>query len=156
MGVIVTFNYATWVQLFPQFAYLNITQAQLYWSLATQVHRNDGGGPITDPETQTNLLNLATAHIVQLFAPNPTNTGFNRDPNVVGRITNASEGSVSVATEMTLPPNANASWWNQTQPGSLYWLVSAPFRTMRYIHATPKPTDPWPIYGRGFGGWGGF
>lgn len=152
MGVVVTFNYASWLQLFPQFAYLNATQVQMYWGLATQLHRNDGGGPVSDATTQTNLLNLATAHIVQLFAPNAITGQPNRDPNVVGRITNASEGSVSVATEMQLPPNANASWWNQTQPGALYWLASAPFRTMRYVQAIPKPINPWPIFGTYWGG----
>jgi hypothetical protein len=129
----------------------------MYWNLATQVHRNDGGGPVQDATTQTNLLNLATAHIVQLFAPKPDNTGQpNRDPNVVGRITNASEGSVSVATEMPMPVNANASWWNQTTFGSMYWLASSPFRTMRYLPGAPKPANPWPVFGGwGPGGWWG-
>jgi hypothetical protein len=155
VGVIVAFNYDNWVQLFPQFAYLSSAQVQLYWSLAQQVHRNDGGGPVQDATTQTNLLNLATAHIVQLFAP-PSTGGSSpgRDPSVVGRITSASEGSVSVSTDMPVTPSS--AWWMQTQWGAAYWQFTAPFRTMRYIAATPKPANPWPIFGGwGPGGWGG-
>jgi hypothetical protein len=155
MGVIVTFNYQSWIQLFPQFAYITQPQAQMFFQLATQLHRNDGGGPVSDVNTQTNLLDLATAHLVQLFAPNITGQSPNRDANVVGRITNASEGSVSVATEFPMPANATASWWAQTSYGAFYWTVSAPFRTMRYAAAPPKPNNPWPLSGIGPGGWWG-
>lgn len=156
MGVIVTFDYPTWVQLFPNFAYITQPQAQLYFGIATQLHRNDGGGPVTDNQTQSNLLNLLTAHIAQLFAPAPNGT-TGRDASIVGRITNASEGSVSVATEMPMPTNPSSAWFLQTQYGALYWTASAPFRTMRYIPGRPKPNNPWPIYGTMWGsGWGGF
>ena len=155
MGVIVTFNFDTWIQLFSEFAYLSPVQGSLYFGLASQVHRNDGGGPVSDATTQTNLLYLATAHIAKLLAPSPTGgSAPGRDTSVVGRITNASEGSVSVATEM--PMNPNSAWWMQTAYGSAYWQFSAPFRTMRYIPADPKPPNPWPIFGTNFpGGWWG-
>lgn len=151
---IVTFNYAGWVQLFPNFAYISESQAQLYFGVATQLHRNDGGGPVTDAQTQTNLLNLLTAHIAQLFAPAP-NGQAGRDASIVGRITNASEGSVSVATEMPMPSNPSSAWFLQTQYGALYWTASAPFRTMRYMPGLPRPMNPWPIFGNRFGsgGW---
>lgn len=149
---IITFDYDNWVQLFPNFQYISSTQAQLYFSLATQLHRNDGGGPVTDVGTQTNLLNLLTAHIAQLFAPAP-NGQTGRDPSIVGRITNASEGSVSVATEMPMLTNPSSAWFLQTQFGSLYWTASAPFRTMRYVAGCPRPMNPWPIYGTLWGSW---
>lgn len=162
MGVIVTFNYPQWLQLFPQFAYLTQPQAQMYWTLATQFHRNDGGGPIggntclrvgspqydTAAQTQSNLLNLVTAHIVQLFAPKKDGES---PSELVGRITNASEGSVSVAADM---PGATASsaWWNQTPMGSAYWLATTPYRTARYIPNYRLSVNPWPIIGNGW--WG--
>lgn len=147
MGVVVTFDYPTWVQLFPQFAYLSSQQIGLYFNLAEQLHRNDGGGPVTDPTTQSNLLNLLTAHIAQLFAPTPNSTQPARDPSVVGRITSASEGSVSVATEFPMPSNPSSAWFMQTQWGTMYWTASAPFRTMRYLPGMPKQTDPWALFG---------
>lgn len=148
---IITFNYDSWVQLFPNFAYISQPQADLYFALATQLQRNDGGGPVTDVQTQTNLLNLLTAHIAQLFAPAP-NGQTGRDPSIVGRITNASEGSVSVATEMPMPTNPSSAWFLQTAYGAFYWTASAPFRTMRYIPGPCQPINPWPIFGTLWGG----
>lgn len=167
MGIIITFDYAKWVQLFPNFAYISEPQAQLFFDLATQWCRNDGDGPVggwpglcnfftinasaAAIQTQTNFLNLLTAHLAQLFAPSSTGAA---PSGLVGRITSASEGSVSVATEF--PMTANSAWFNQTPYGSAFWSASAPFRTMRYIVAPPKPTDPW-VLNSGFwpGRWGG-
>lgn len=156
MGVIVAFNYTTWVQLFPQFAYVPQPVVTEFFNLATSFHRNDGGGPVSSSQMQTSCLNLVLAHLLQLFGPKADGTGQpNRDANVVGRITNASEGSVSVATELAAGQNQNASFWTQTQYGEAYWALTAPFRTMRYILAPPKPVNPWPIFGSGPGGWWG-
>jgi hypothetical protein len=156
MGVQITFNFDSWIQLFTEFTYLSPQQGALYFGLAETVHRNDGGGPVTDATTQTNLLYLATAHVAKLLAPPPSGGNApGRDTSVVGRVTNASEGSVSVATEM--PMNPNSAWWQTTQYGSMYWQMSQVFRTMRYIPGAPKPNNPWPIFGTGWGpgGWWG-
>lgn len=155
MGVIVTFSWPLFLQQFPEFIYLNSAQGNMYANMAQSIHRNDGGGPITDSVQQLNLLNMATAHIIKLFAPSQDGA---QSPDLVGRITNASEGSVSVAAELPMPPNPNASWFNQTKYGALYWLATAPYRTMRYIPGPVRPTNPWPIYGTFFGsgpGWWG-
>lgn len=166
MGVVITFDYGKWVQLFPNFSYVSQPQAQLYFGLAEQFCRNDGGGPVggwpglcgffnnttndAAIQTQTNFLNLLTAHLAQLFAPASTGQA---PSGIVGRISSASEGSVSVAAEF--PMTANSAWFNTTVYGSAFWQASAPFRTARYIAATPKPNNPWPIFGAGPGGWWG-
>jgi Protein of unknown function (DUF4054) len=152
MGVTVTFNYAQWLQLFPSFSYITQPQAQEYFNLATQVHRNDGGGPVTLASTQTNLLNLVTAHIASLLAPPPDNPGGPpaRDAAVVGRITSASEGSVSVSTENSFPPGSS-QWWQQTQYGAMYWQMSRVFRTARYLKGRPRVMNPF-----GFGTFANF
>lgn len=144
MGVIVTWNYNQWVATFPQFAYLTAPQALLYFNIATSYCRNDGGGPVANEALQLNLLNLMTAHIAQLFAP--TSSGASPS-GLVGRISNASEGSVSVAVDM--PSTPNAAWFNQTPFGAAYWQMTAPFRTMRYRPAPVRPYGPWGngIYG---------
>lgn len=153
MGVIVQFDYPSWIALFPQFNYLGPTQVTAYFNLATAFNRNDGGGPVTSPQLQSTLLNLATAHLVQLFAPKADGQA---PAPIVGRINSASQGSVSVGAEM--PSTPNAAWWNQTPFGAAYWQVSAPFRTMRYLPGPFKPVEPWPVAGSGFigntPGWG--
>jgi Protein of unknown function (DUF4054) len=141
MGVQVSFNYAAWIQLFPQFNGLTAAQAQNWFNLATTFHRNDGGGPVEDVTAQTNLLNLLTAHIAQLMAPSATTgTQPGRDPTVVGRISSASEGSVSVSVENQSPPTA--AWYMQTQYGAMYYTASAPYRTARYFPVARRPTTP--------------
>lgn len=146
MGVIITFDPAAFLVLFPQFNYLAPATLTAYFDVATTFVRNDGFGPVTSDQMQTQLLNFATAHIVKLFAL----TADGQTPSdIVGRINNASQGSVSVGSEMLLPPGS-AQWWNQTPFGAAFWLLSAPFRTMRYLPGPQKPVAPWPVAGTFF------
>lgn len=129
MGVIVQFNYAQWLSAFPAFASIGQMTAQSYFDLATSVHRNDGGGPVTSAAQQLTLLNLLTAHIAQLFSPQ----GSGQGGGLVGRINSATQGSVSVQAAYSNNVTEQMAWFIQTQYGALYWTASAPFRTMRYI-----------------------
>ena len=75
------------------------------------------------------LLGMVTAHIAALNAPlsgHPAST-------LVGRISSATEGSVTVATQNDYPPGT-AQWWQQTKYGAAFWAASAQFRTARYVH----------------------
>jgi hypothetical protein len=141
MGVQVSFNYVNWIQRYPEFATIDPSLINQYFTEATIFHRNDGGGPVRDTAQQTVLLNMVTAHICALNAP--TSSG-QPNPTLVGRISNASEGSVSVAADMDLPPGS-AQWWNQTKYGAAYWVSSAPFRTFRYRVPWPRNFNPWPF-----------
>lgn len=145
MGVVVTFNPTAWKSAFGQFSYLTDAQAQTYFDLATGICRNDGGGPVCTATIQTALLNMLTAHLAQLFAPSPT--GQQPSPTIVGRISSASEGSVSVSTENQYPPGS-AQWYQQTQYGSTFWIMSAPYRTAHYIPGPVRISDPFPVYGQ--------
>jgi hypothetical protein len=144
MGVIVQFDYPTWAALYPTLAAsVNKTQATNYFTIATSIHRNDGGGPVNDATQQLNLLNMLTAHIAQLFAPQngqPAST-------LVGRISGATQGSVSVQAAYSNNVTEQMAWFVQTQYGAMYWVATAPFRTMRYI-----PNENRGVVGpRGFG-----
>lgn len=154
----VIFNYATWLLFFPELS--GITTEALYspdpsdgipvgfFPTAEMYIRNDGGGPVDDPAMQKNLIYYTTAHIAYLRSPRtngiPTTGGAEFPTPLVGRINNATEGSVSVASEMPDQP-ASAAWWNQTPYGAEVWKMLAPFRTMRYL-ARPRRiyNPPWP------------
>ena len=128
MGVAVTFDYNGWSASFPTFS--NVTEGQItgiVLTVAQQYCRNDGGGPVTDATLQLTLLNLMVAHCAQLMFGSTTAPAS----AIVGHITNAAQGSVSVAAEM--PASANAAWFMQTQWGAMYWQMTAPFRTARYV-----------------------
>lgn len=137
MGMIVQFDWNRFSAAYPEIAGIGESLATEYFGIATQIQRNDGGGPITDPVRQLSLLNMLVAHVAQLFAPrdandNPAATG-NPPPSVVGQVTSASEGSVSVGTQaMKGYETAQAAWLAQTRYGAMYWAATASFRTMRY------------------------
>lgn len=71
---------------------------------------------------------------------------------VVGRVSDASEGAVSVSAELNVaPPSASGlAFYSQTKYGFQYWQATARFRTMIYI---PPPGGPiGPLGAWGFGG----
>lgn len=149
MGVIVNYDYSAFVAQYPEFAYLNTTQVQTYWTMATLYQRNDGGGPVVLASQQMLLLNMLAAHFCALFAP--TAAGGAASP-IVGRINSTTQGSVSVGAEMPNQPQS-AAFYQQTRYGAAWWAATAPFRTMRYLPgpgSRPLPAGPW------WGGIGGF
>lgn len=155
----VVFNYAAWQARYPSlanvsqdFATLLFNEAALYCANVLNL--------VTDVNTLTALLNMLTAHLAYLNAPQlngqPNTSGTSPAPTQVGRISNASEGSVSAAFEMPNQP-MEAAWYNQTQPGASFWAATARYRTFRYVAGPAMqpafPTvgsGPWPLTARVF------
>lgn len=152
MGAVVQFDYNGLVALFPEMAPVGSPLLQVYWGVAQTMHANDGSGPVNDATLQANLLNMLTAHLAQIFAPrdasgNPAAAGAS-SPNMVGHISSASEGSVSVQVEaLSAFKTAQAQWLASTKYGALYWASTAQFRQVRY--RPPACSAPslgaWPI-----------
>jgi hypothetical protein len=147
MGVVVAFNYANWAALFPEFS-TTVTQDQagVYFQIATGFVRNDGGGPVSSAQTQTDLLNFVTAHLAFLYS------GTNTQPSaqLVGRINSAGEGSVNVAADYGSNIGQQMAFWIQSKYGALFWARSAIYRTARYLPgrtnldlAGPPFPSPW-------------
>ena len=145
MGVIVTFDFAAFSAQWPAYVPVGSTLLASFFDMATTMHANDGSGPINNAAIQQKLLNALTAHLAQLYAPrdasgNPAATGAPA-PALVGRMSSASEGSVSVQTEALQGfTTAQAAWLSQTQPGAFYWAMTAQFRTVRYVQ--PRCSRP--------------
>jgi hypothetical protein len=152
MGVQVAFNYANWVALFPVFSPsgglpVSEQNANVYFQLACMIHANDGSGPVNSPGIQINLLNLLTAHFAQLMT---TPAGAAQVTPLVGRISQAAEGSVSVTTELPTNMPMASGFFTQTQYGYMYWTASAPFRRFIYAPNNRNPVNA----GLGFNGGG--
>lgn len=147
MGLIATFDFATWQALFaPAFDTITQPQAELALTLATQYWPNDGSSMATTMVIQTNLLYLIEAHVVQLLY------GVNGQPpsGLVGRIASAGEGSVNVSTEW--PTNPDNAWFLQTSYGAMFWQAILPYRSGPvYVGGPRRINNPWP---RGNSGWG--
>lgn len=125
---IATFNYPTWAARFPELSgSVAEPLADMYWSEATLVLDPSACSRVRDVGQRTLILNLLTAHIAKLNAP----IGGEDASDLVGRISNASEGSVSVATELNVP--GSAAWFSQTRYGLQAWQALAPYRTAAYV-----------------------
>lgn len=74
------------------------------------------------------LLGLLTAHVAKLFAP----INGQPSPDFVGRVSSASEGSVSVGIDFP-GVTPNGAWYQTTKYGAMYWALTARYRTMRYV-----------------------
>lgn len=135
----VVFDYGVWVARYPEFSAVSQPLAKAFFEDAGDFFANSGwtaGLP-----QAARLLNMLTAHLAWLYAPrdaagNPSSTGTMPAP-LVGRISTASEGSVSVSTELTGSGSPSEAWFTQTRYGFQFWAATAQFRTARYV---PKPT----------------
>lgn len=151
MGAIAVFNYPAWVARYPEFATVSEPTADAYFAEAQIFHANDGSGPVNDATQQLVLLNMMTAHIAARYAI------INGEPPspLIGNITNATEGSVSVGVK-TLADAApgTQAWLVQTKYGSDYWFATAVFRSFMYRAPWPRNVDPYSPMGPWGGGWG--
>lgn len=139
MGVTVSFNYAAWERLFPEFAYVTEETADLYFQMATTAHRNDAGGPVNDAGRQLTLLNLVVAHIAALFAPKKP--GQDPAQPLVGRINSAGEGSVNVQADYGTV-STQQQWWVQTRYGAMYWELTKPYRSALAVIGPRRTFEP--------------
>lgn len=125
---IVVFNFATWSARYPEFSNVSVPAAQAYFGEAGIYLDNTPRSRISNITQRAVILNMITAHIAAL-----SGAGGDDGPALVGRITSASQGSVSVSTEYKAPESA--AWWTQTVYGTAAYQAMAPLRTMRYFPA---------------------
>ena len=95
------------------------------------------------------ILYMLTAHIAQVLQGSATQAAS----SLVGQVTGATEGSVTVAlAEMQ---NPGAAWFTQTKYGMMAWQALAPYRTALYSAAPQIPLASQSLAGR-LGYLGGF
>ena len=151
---IVTFVYADWLAVYPEFtATATAAQGQNDFDIATLFLDNTECSPVQDVTRRTSLLYMITAHVAQLYQGSSGPGGSTISP-IVGRVSQATEGSVSISSELA-GMGKNEAWWVQTKYGLMAWQAMAPYRAGKYY---PPPQIPlaaqsWP--GGAFGGvWG--
>lgn len=138
---IVVFNPATFIVAFPMFATVDAGLLTGNFAMAGLYLNNTDASPVRDVGIRGQLLNLLTAHITAL-----TNGVNGVAPSgLVGRVSSASEGSVSVSADMGAT-SSNAAWYMQTQWGASYWQATARFRTFRMAPGRSLPQVMRPPY----------
>lgn len=148
---VVVFSPTEFVAQYPEFAGLanNLTQAA--FNDAVFLLSNSCGSIVQDANQRLILLYTLTAHCC--FLENGSNDGNGNivpapNANVVGRLSSATEGSVSAALELNSDAGGpSEAYFTQTKYGFKYWQQTAPYRTMHYVGAPAVgpngPGFPW-------------
>jgi hypothetical protein len=138
---VVTFDPAAFIVRFPEFTTVSADALTAYFNEGTLVLDNTDASTVQQIEQRTPLLWLLTAHLAALYS------GVNGQApaQLVGRINNASEGSVSVATDYGTQP-ATAAFYLQTKYGAQYWQMTASIRALQYVPGFPQ-AHPYPLPG---------
>lgn len=134
MSGVVEFNANEFRELYPS---IQATDAQLemYFEMAETFLDNTPCSVVKDLGARKRLLYLLVAHIAML-------TGMAESGNpVVGRIGNATEGTVSVGLDYGTMGN-NERWYLQTPWGAMYWQLTKRYRSMVYrLGLRPMPVQ---------------
>lgn len=157
MTAVVTFDPTTFKAQYPEFAACTDPQLQGYFDRATLLFQNNQCNLAFPDGTMAILLNLLTAHIGWLSAPrgadgNPASSG-SAPPPIAGAVTSATEGSVSVQSDIgdVTAGSPSQPWYMTTVWGREYWAATAQYRTAQYVRAPRVGPPPGAVYtGRRF------
>lgn len=135
---VAAFSYATWAARYPSLASsVDENLAGLYFGEASLYCANDDTAIVpcdaVTYQPRLMLLNMLVAHLAALNLP-----ADRGGSGLVGRVSSASQGSVSVSADMG-PTPGTAAWFMQTQPGASYWQATAQYRTFRPVIAPRAP-----------------
>jgi len=129
----VVFDPAAFKARYPEFAAVADPTLAACFDEAGLYLSNTDNSPVQNLTRRATLLNMLTAHVAYIGGL----LSADGMPRPVGRVSQASEGSVSAAFEGVPPTPGSGAWFQQTQYGASYWAATSSLRGMRYI---PCPT----------------
>lgn len=130
---VVQFVPADFIAAYPMFASVAPGLLTSYFILATMIVDNTCQSVVDDATVREQLLNLLVAHIATLVPSGTGAPGAGSGGGVVGRISSATEGSVSISAEYAAQVSQSMAWFTQTQWGALFWQLTSPYRSFRYV-----------------------
>ena len=130
---IVTFDPAAFKARYPEFAAVADPTLAACFDEAGLYLSNTDNSPVQNLTRRATLLNMLTAHVAYIGGL----LSADGMPRPVGRVSQASEGSVSAAFEGVPPTPGSGAWFQQSQYGAAFWQATSSLRGMRYI---PCPT----------------
>jgi hypothetical protein len=127
---------------YPQFGSVGLQQAQEFFNRACTLISNLPNSPVpylpmAQPPVYTRklILNAATAHFAYIFTPDASG-----NVRPVGRINQATEGSVSAGLDYAAAATDTQAFWNQSPFGAYVWVALLPYRSALYMPGrTPQP-----------------
>lgn len=134
MSGVVVFDPDEFRLLYPSISATD-EQLEMYFAMAETFLDNTECSIVKDLDARKTMLYLLVAHIALL-----SQQAENGNP-VVGRISNATEGTVSVGLDYGTMGN-NERWYLQTPWGAMYWQMSKKYRSMVYrLGIAPMPVQ---------------
>lgn len=128
MGVVVFDPFAFKVR-YPEFNAIPNPTLGAYFLEAEQYLNNKPTSPVPCISRRVILLNMLVAHIAALGgALTPSGQAA-----PVGRVADATEGSVSVSLDYMPATAGSGAWFNQTQYGAAFWQATSSLRGFRYV-----------------------
>ena len=129
---VAVFNSALFLARYPEFLPVNASKPLRLGALFLEAGlylSNCDDSPIQDIARRGVLLNMITAHI-SFIAGDLSADGQARP---VGRVSQASEGTVSASFEGVPPTPGTGAWFQQSQYGAAFWQATTSLRGMRYV-----------------------
>ncbi len=123
----VVFDPAAFKARYPEFAAVGDPLLQACFGEAGLYLSNTDNSPVQNVTRRAVLLNMLTAHIAALGGA----LSSDGQPRPVGRVSSATEGSVSASMEYLAP--GSSAWFAQTQYGAAFWQATTSLRGFRYI-----------------------
>lgn len=123
----VVFNPAAFKARYPEFAAVGDPLLQTCFDEAGLYLSNSDNSPVQNVTRRAVLLNMLTAHVAALGGA----LSSDGQPRPVGRVSSATEGSVSASMEYLAP--GSSAWFAQTQYGAAFWQATTSLRGFRYI-----------------------
>lgn len=140
------FSYSAWARRYPELATsVDITLATELAAEASVIFNVTDSSPVRDEAQRRVILNMIVAHLASIGGAGQAGGAS----GLVGRVTSATEGSVSVDVDAG-PSSAGSAWWLQTPYGFAYWQATAGYRTMFYVPGRVPNMEPYGMNGRTF------
>lgn len=126
---IVVFDASAFKTRYAEFAAVSDAYLQACFNEAGLYLSNTDCSPVQDLTRREMLLWMLTAHIAFLAGVLRPG-GVAGGPSPVGRVSSATEGSVSVSMDYGVP--GTAVWFSQSAYGASFWQATLSLRGFRY------------------------
>ena len=123
---LVALDVAKFALLYPGYATVTEPELQAYLLKAGLYLNNTDNSIVSNIIERELLLYMIMAHLIHLSGASCGSGGM------VGRISSASEGSVSASADYITPTSGMMAWFLQTPYGAEYWAVTQKYRSFSY------------------------
>ena len=134
MSGVVVFDPVEFRELYPTIQATD-EQLEMYFEMAETFLDNTKCSVVKDLGARKRLLYLLVAHIATLTGQ------AEKGNNVVGRVSSATEGTVSIGLDYGTMGN-NERWYLQSPWGAMYWQLTKKYRSAVYrLGLRPMPVQ---------------